>query len=45
METTFHTQDTFTYKQLGEKGQTEYGWTPELRELIIQFSFSQLTTK
>ena len=44
METTFHTQDTFTYKQLGEKGHTEYGWSTELRELIIQFSFQLVRT-
>ena len=34
--------DNFTSKQTGENGHTEYGWSNNIREKIVQFSF-QLT--
>ena len=34
--------DNYTPKQIGENGHAEYGWSNNVRENIIQFSF-QLT--
>ena len=34
--------DSYTSKQIGEKGHAEYGWSNSIRERILQFSF-QLT--
>jgi len=34
--------DTYTSKQIGENGHAEYGWSNNIREQILQFSF-QLT--
>ena len=31
--------DNYTPKQIGENGHVEYGWSNDVRERILQFSF------
>jgi len=37
--------DNYTCKQIGEKGTTEYTWSNDIRERIVQFSFQLTRTK
>ena len=37
--------DSYTIKQNGEKGHTEYGWSNNIREKIVQFYFQLTRTK
>ena len=41
----FNALDTHTPRQLGEKGHAEYGWSNDIRELIVQLSFQVVDRK
>jgi hypothetical protein len=36
--------DNYTFNQIGENGYTEYGWSNNIREKILQFSFQLVRT-
>ena len=36
--------DNYTPKQIGENGHVEYGWSNDIREKILQFSFQLVRT-
>ena len=36
--------DSYTPKQIGENGHIEYGWSNDIREKILQFSFQLVRT-
>ena len=37
--------DNINMRQLGEKGHIEYGWSENIREKILQFSFQLVRNK